>query len=59
MTEIILRKMTIEDVDAVAELDAISFGNDAWSRQLFLYEIENPRADYIVAEFDENKVPFI
>ena len=53
MTEIILRKMTIEDVDVVAELDAMSFGNDAWSRQLFLYEIANPRADYIVAEFDE------
>jgi ribosomal-protein-alanine N-acetyltransferase len=52
MEEIILRKMTLEDVDAVTELDEKSFEKDAWSRRLFIYEAENPNAEYTVAEID-------
>lgn len=53
MAEIIFRKMTLADVDAVAELDKENFGVDAWSRQFFAYAAKNPYAKYIVAEFEK------
>lgn len=44
-----LRKAVISDIDAVTELEKRSF-TVPWSRDGFLYELESPFADFLIAE---------
>lgn len=44
-----IRKMYLSDVDRVAELDPIVFGEMHWTRNIFTNELANPNAVYFVA----------
>ncbi|MBT6842873.1 MAG: ribosomal protein S18-alanine N-acetyltransferase [Candidatus Melainabacteria bacterium] len=44
-----IRKMYLSDVDRVAELDPIVFGEMHWTRNIFTNELANPNASYFVA----------
>src|SRR5215469_7089964 len=52
MTELQLRPMTTEDLDAVLALDLALFGEEAWSRQMLHGELGQQPASrfYLVAE---------
>lgn len=57
MEKVILQKMTIEDIDEIAELDKECFAIP-WSRSAFLGEMENQFASYIVAKADDKCVGY-
>lgn len=50
-TEIIIRRMTMDDVDGVYAVEVGSFV-DAWTRDAFVSDMNNPVARYLVAEKD-------
>ncbi|MBQ2930916.1 MAG: ribosomal protein S18-alanine N-acetyltransferase [Clostridia bacterium] len=50
-SEIIIRRMTVEDVDGVAAVEAATFPTP-WSRDAFASEMKNVAARYLVAEKD-------
>ena len=50
-SEIIIRRMTMNDVDGVAEVEAATFPTP-WSRDAFASEMKNVAARYLVAEKD-------
>ncbi len=53
---VVIRKMTREDAQAVAELDKACFANP-WSVGSFEYEAaENPLADYLVAQGGDGSI---
>ena len=46
MSWVIERVETAQDVDAVLEVEALSFTNP-WTREMYLREMDNPRVSYI------------
>ncbi|HUI88692.1 MAG TPA: ribosomal protein S18-alanine N-acetyltransferase [Anaerolineales bacterium] len=53
---VIIRKMTVDDVPAAAQLDRISFSMP-WPEHAFYYEVkDNPAARCFVAEADDRHV---
>ena len=50
-SEIIIRRMTMDDVDGVAAVEAATFPTP-WSRDAFASEMKNVAARYLVAEKD-------
>ena len=50
-SEIIIRRMTMADVDGVAAVEAATFPTP-WSRDAFISEMKNVAARYLVAEKD-------
>ena len=50
-SEIIIRRMTMDDVDGVAAVEAATFPTP-WSRDAFVSEMKNVAARYLVAEKD-------
>ena len=48
-SEYIIRRMTIDDVDGVAAVEAATFPTP-WSREAFVSEMKNVAARYLVAE---------
>lgn len=44
-----IRRMYLSDLDRVAELDPIVFGEMHWTRNIFAGELSNPNAVYFVA----------
>lgn len=58
MNECTIRRMTINDVDAVAAIEAATFPTP-WSRDAFVQEItKNAVARYLVAELDGKVIGF-
>ena len=53
--EITFRKMTVEDADAVAEIEIKSFSMP-WKREDFFREANRDFAEYIVGEIDKKIV---
>ena len=51
-TEIIFRRMLIDDIQAVAEMDEICFGEDGWSEYFFACELLDKNSEYIVGEIE-------
>lgn len=51
MSEVIIRRMTMADVDGVAAVEAATFPHP-WSRDAFVSEMKNVAARYLVAEKD-------
>lgn len=51
MSEVIIRRMTMDDVDGVAAVEAATFPTP-WSRDAFASEMKNVAARYLVAEMD-------
>ena len=51
MSEVIIRRMTMADVDGVAAVEAATFPHP-WSRDAFVSEMKNVAARYLVAEQD-------
>lgn len=51
MPEIMIRRMTMDDVDGVYAVEIGTFV-DAWSRDAFVSDMKNPVARYLVAEQD-------
>ena len=47
----IIRKMNLEDVSAIAELEKVCF-SDPWSENSIASEVENPLSYWLVAEVD-------
>ena len=58
MESVNVRKMTVEDVDGVFEVEKSCF-EDYWSKNSFLDELKNPNARYLVAETDGKIVGYI
>ncbi len=52
---LLLRRMTLADVDAVAALDARAFGESGWSRRYFVGELTDSRISifYVLTESTE------
>ena len=46
----VLRRATVDDLDAIMELETSTFVSDAWSRALMLAELGSPHGYYLVAE---------
>ena len=51
MSDVIIRRMTMADVDGVAAVEAATFPTP-WSRDAFVSEMKNVAARYLVAEKD-------
>ena len=56
-SEIIIRRMTMDDVDGVAAVEAATFPTP-WSREAFASEMKNVAARYLVAEKDGKIIGF-
>lgn len=56
-SEIIIRRMTMDDVDGVAAVEAATFPTP-WSRDAFASEMNNVAARYLVAEKDGRVIGF-
>ena len=56
-SEIIIRRMTMNDVDGVAAVEAATFPTP-WSRDAFASEMKNVAARYLVAEKDGRVIGF-
>ena len=56
-SEIIIRRMTMADVDGVAAVEAATFPTP-WSRDAFASEMKNVAARYLVAEKDGKIIGF-
>ena len=56
-SEIIIRRMTMADVDGVAAVEAATFPTP-WSRDAFASEMNNVAARYLVAEKDGRVIGF-
>jgi ribosomal-protein-alanine N-acetyltransferase len=46
----VLRRATVDDLDAIMELETSTFASDAWSRSLMLAELGSRHGYYLVAE---------
>ncbi|MBR3764235.1 MAG: ribosomal protein S18-alanine N-acetyltransferase [Clostridia bacterium] len=57
MSDIIIRRMTVADVDGVAAVEAATFPTP-WSRDAFASEMKNVAARYLVAEADGRIIGF-
>jgi len=44
-----LRTATLDDLDAIMQLETSTFGTDAWSTESMRAELANPHAQYLVA----------
>lgn len=53
----IIRDMTVEDVDAVLEIDKLSFPT-AWARASYLLDLSNPNCFYLVVERERKVVGY-
>ena len=49
--DVIVRRMTMDDVDGVAAVEAVTFPTP-WTREAFVSEMKNVAARYLVAEKD-------
>ena len=57
MSDVIIRRMTMADVDGVAAVEAATFPTP-WSRDAFASEMNNVAARYLVAELDGEIIGF-
>ena len=57
MNELIFRRMTHDDADAVADLELKCFAMP-WSRADFFREVKNELAEYVVGELDKKIVAY-
>ncbi|MDN7243025.1 ribosomal protein S18-alanine N-acetyltransferase [Planococcus sp. N028] len=56
--EVTFRKMTIEDIDAVYDIETLSFSLP-WTKEAFFYEmVDNEHAYYVIAETDKGIVGY-
>ncbi|WKA55342.1 ribosomal protein S18-alanine N-acetyltransferase [Planococcus shixiaomingii] len=56
--EVTFRKMTIEDIDAVYDIENLSFSLP-WTKEAFFYEmVDNEHAYYVIAETDKGIVGY-
>ena len=56
--EVRFRMMTVEDVDHVYEIEALSFSLP-WTKEAFYYEmLENKHAHYVLAETDQGIIGY-
>ncbi|PSL41683.1 ribosomal-protein-alanine N-acetyltransferase [Planomicrobium soli] len=56
--EVTFRKMTIADIDAVYDIETLSFSLP-WTKEAFFYEmVENQHAYYVIAETDKGIVGY-
>ena len=55
--DVIIRRMTLADVDGVAAVEAATFPRP-WSREAFAAEMKNVAARYLVAESDGRVIGF-
>lgn len=53
MDSLVVRRMLLEDLDSVVEIEPLAFGSHHWTRQNFTIELDNPNAYYYLAELDE------
>jgi ribosomal-protein-alanine N-acetyltransferase len=53
-----IRRAQSADVDALYGLEKVLFLNDAWSRELFVDELDHPFSYYLVAEGDAEIVGY-
>jgi len=51
-----LRSATLDDLDAIMELERSTFDTDAWSLELMRAELANPHARYLVAQALDSEV---
>jgi [ribosomal protein S18]-alanine N-acetyltransferase len=51
-----IRKLYLSDIDAIHEIDRLCYGDQHWSRAIFVRELENPNAIYYVAETKNPKL---
>ncbi|WP_300278481.1 ribosomal protein S18-alanine N-acetyltransferase [Peptacetobacter sp.] len=58
ISELVIREMTINDVDGVFEVEKNCF-EDFWSKQSFIDEIKNNNARYLVAQNGSKIVGYI
>ena len=58
MSEVVFRKMIVDDIDAVFEIETTSFSHP-WSRQSLCDEMENERALYIVAVAEDKPIAYM
>lgn len=56
-SEILIRRMTVDDVDGVAAVEAVTFPTP-WSQDAFASEMKNVAARYLVAEKDGKIIGF-
>ncbi|TWT25437.1 ribosomal protein S18-alanine N-acetyltransferase [Planomicrobium sp. CPCC 101110] len=55
---ITFRKMTVEDIDAVYDIEVLSFSLP-WTKQAFFYEmVDNEHAYYVIAETEKGIVGY-
>lgn len=54
----IIRRMNLEDVSAIAELEKVCF-SDPWSENSIASEVENPLSYWLVAEVDGMVVGYV
>jgi len=47
--EIQIRRLTIQDLDQVMDIEPVAFGSHHWSRQSFINELNNPGGSYFAA----------
>lgn len=58
MSDVVVRRMTLEDIDRIVEIENMSF-NIPWTRENFQFELtENRCAVYMVGEIDGNVVGY-
>lgn len=58
MSEVVFRKMIIDDIDDVFEIETTSFSHP-WSKQSFYDEMKNERALYIVAIVEDKPIAYM
>ncbi|MBY7664633.1 MULTISPECIES: ribosomal protein S18-alanine N-acetyltransferase [Staphylococcus] len=55
-----IRRMTSEDVNAVFEIERISFNDSSWTRDAFYHELnENNFAHYFVMEYESEIIAYL
>ncbi len=50
----VLARAQLEDLPSMIEMEALLFGNDAWSPELMVAEVSYPESYYLVARDHEN-----
>lgn len=47
--EVLIRRLTVDDLNQVMEIEPVAFGSHHWSRHSFINELENPGGTYFCA----------
>lgn len=58
--ELSIRRMTVEDVTAVFDIERVSFNDSSWTRDAFFHELsENNFAHYFVMEYKQEIIAYL